>query len=353
MDRIPPRYALRGTDDVSRADDGSEAAFVVVRQTPSVISHRRPRIIGHRGAPALRPEHSAAGYRLAMAAEADFVEPDVVPSRDGVLVVRHEPVLDDTTDIASRPEFAARRGTAELDGARVEGWFANDLDWSEIRTLRTRERLPDLRPGSAAHDDEEHVLRLTDLVDLLREADGRTGLVIELKHPTEAAALGLDLVDALERELDGRWDTPALRGVVFESFGWDVLRRLRERGLPGRLVALVDGADGGGDAGAEGDARDLALVDGLASWADGVSVDHGRLGLDGGEVEGSRGRRLVAAAHERGLEVYTYTLRTEDQFLPDAYRGRPEAHWRAVAATGLDAVFADDPGRVRAAFDAT
>lgn len=326
--------------------------FVRVVHTSRVSTHRPPHVIGHRGAPALRPEHSASGYRLAVEAGAEFVEPDVVPSRDGVLVVRHEPVLDETTDIAARPEFADRRGSFEVDGARIDGWFANDLDWDEIRTLRTRERLPRLRPGSAAHDDEDRVLRLRELVELLDEADGATGLVIELKHPSLAEELGLDLVEALERELEGRWDAPSMRGLVFESFEWDVLRRLRERGLPGRLVALVEGTDGTGP---DARARDLELLDSLAPWADGVSVFHERLELGGAAddptlVASTRGAHLVREAHERGLAVFTWTLRSEDEFLPASFAGRPDDYARAIAATGLDAVFADDPGRARQAF---
>lgn len=320
--------------------------------TRGVNTNARPLVIGHRGAPALRPEHSASGYRLAVEAGADFVEPDVVPSRDGVLVVRHEPVLDETTDVAARPDFADRRGSFEVDGTRIDGWFANDLDWTELRTLRTRERLPRLRPMSAAHDDEDRVLRLRELVDLLDEAQGTTGLVIELKHPALAQDLGLDLVDALERELDGCWERPSMRGLVFESFEWDVLRRLRDRGIPGRLVALVEGTDGTGE---EAWGRDLDLLDSLAPWADGVSVGHARLELDAladdpSLAAATRGAHLVRAAHERGLDVFTWTLRSEDEFLPSSFAGRPDDYARAIAATGLDAVFADDPARARRAF---
>lgn len=335
-----PRYATRMCRTTGSASR-SQAPFRRVRHHRRVTQQNRPRIIGHRGAPAVRPEHSASAYRAAVAAGADAVEPDVVPTRDGVLAVRHEPVLDGTTDVADRADLAGRRATHRIEGEDVTGWFANDLDWDEVRSLRARERLPGLRPDSARHDGEEPVLRLRELVELLGEADGRTGLVIELKHPAFAREVGHDLLDAVERELDGRWGDDAMAGLVWESFEHDELRRLRERGLPGRVVALVDGVDG----------DDAALLDELATWADGVSVSDRRLGLDGGDPADSRGRRLVDGAHARGLEVFTWTLRPEDEFLPDAYRGRPEEYWRDVAATGVDAVFADDPARARAVFD--
>ena len=135
----------------------------------------RPLVIGHRGAPGYRPEHSRSSYDLALAMGVDAVEPDIVVSKDGVLVVRHENEISGTTDVADRPEFADRRTTKTVDGAELTGWFTEDFTWDELATLRCRERLPQLRPASASFDDEQPVLRLRDVLDLVRDAVARAG----------------------------------------------------------------------------------------------------------------------------------------------------------------------------------
>lgn len=298
-------------------------------------------VIGHRGAPSLFPEHSASSYRAALRAGASAVEPDVVPTRDGVLLIRHDVHLADTTDIADRAELASLR--------RDGDWFCDDLDWSTARNLRCRERLPQLRPRSAAHDGEDTVMRLRELVDLV-EHEGRGGLVVEIKHDAQALSLGFDMATLLAEELAGRLDSPALAGMRIESFEAGVLMRLQERDFPGRRILLIEDADA--DAlgrGEEGRARlTSAGLDDAAAFCEGISVRDTLLGVTDDEP-GRRGRELVHAARERGLEVLTYTLRTEDEFLPPGYAGRPEDYWRAVAATGVDGVFADDPAAVTAA----
>jgi glycerophosphoryl diester phosphodiesterase len=146
----------------------------VTRRIPPDVSPTespvRPLLIGHRGAPGYRPEHTASSYRLAFAMGVDAVEPDVVATADGVLVLRHENEISGTTDVADRPEFADRRTTKRVDGARLTGWFTEDFTWAELTTLRCRERIPALRPGSAEHNDTEPILRLSDLLDLVEEA---------------------------------------------------------------------------------------------------------------------------------------------------------------------------------------
>ncbi|GGA63365.1 glycerophosphoryl diester phosphodiesterase [Pseudoclavibacter endophyticus] len=322
-----------------------------------------PALIGHRGAPAYRPEHTEAAYRLAIAQGADYVEPDIVPTRDGVLMVRHEPLLDHTTDVLRFDEFASRRRTVDLGGFRAEGLFTPDFDWAELRRLRAIEPMPGLRAASAAHDRQQGVLRLRDLVELVGEAREAAGdgarvcrLVIELKHTDVFAAAGLDLIDLLERELDGLWESPALEGVVWESFERDALRRLRAGAAPGAVVALMAERGGPHDVPGSTYADELtpAGLDALAGWADGISVSTPLLGVRDASTAADpvEGRALVGTAHERGLQVATYTLRPEDRFLPDALAGRPEEHWRGILRTGVDAVFADAPDRVRALIDA-
>lgn len=298
-------------------------------------------VIGHRGAPSLFPEHSASSYRAALRAGATAVEPDVVPTRDGVLLIRHDGHLADTTDIADRPDLVQLR--------RGDDWFCFDLDWSTARTLRCRERLPRLRPASAAHDGEEPVMRLRELVALV-EAEGRGSLVVELKHDAIALSLGFDIAALLADELAPCAGSPALQGLRIESFEAGALRRLGARDFPGRRILLVEDADaeqlGKGEEG-RGRLTEAGLDD-AATFCAGISVRDTLLGVTD-DVPGERGRALVRSARERGLEVLTYTLRAEDEFLPAAFAGRPEDYWRALAATGVDGVFADDPARVIAA----
>src|SRR5689334_6275048 len=158
------------------------------------MPRRTPLVIGHRGAPGYRPEHSRSSYDLALAFGVDAVEPDIVVSADGVLVVRHENEISGTTDVADRPEYAGRRTTKTVDGAELTGWFAEDFTWDELSTLRCRERLPKVRPTSATFDDQQPVLRLREVLDLVREgslAQGREiGVVLEIKHATYFASAG-------------------------------------------------------------------------------------------------------------------------------------------------------------------
>ena len=169
------------------------------------MPRRTPLVIGHRGAPAYRPEHSRSSYDLAFAMGVDAVEPDVVVSKDGVLVVRHENEISGTTDVADRPEFADRRATKMIDGAELTGWFTEDFTWDELSTLRCRERLPKLRPSSATFDDEQPVLRLRDVLDLVRAASleqGRElGVVLEIKHATYFSSIGWDVAALVAAEL--------------------------------------------------------------------------------------------------------------------------------------------------------
>lgn len=318
----------------------------------------RPDLIGHRGAPAYRPEHTADGYRLAIAQGCDFVEPDVVPSRDGVLVVRHEPMLDGTTDIGQYPNLVARRTEVEIDGHRVRAAFAQEYQWSELQRLRAIEPMPELRRDSARHDGIGRVLRLRDLVELLageRGAGRSCGLVIELKHTHAFAVAGFDLVDLLERELDGWWGHEVLDGLVIESFERDALRRLHERGTNAAIVALLGDRGGPADRPNRTYAQELEPegLDALAEWTDGISVATSLLGVHDARTaaDPTAGRALVQAAHARDLQVATYTLRPEDRFLPAELAGQPEVYWRGILATGVDAVFADAPDRVRAVID--
>ncbi|MFM8940096.1 MAG: glycerophosphodiester phosphodiesterase family protein, partial [Phenylobacterium sp.] len=168
-------------------------AFMASARTASAES--RPQVVAHRGASGYRPEHTAGAYLLAIAQGADVIEPDLVLTKDGALVARHENEIGGTTDIASRPEFASRRRVQEIDGERVEGWFTEDFTLAELKTLRARERLPQLRPDSARHDGEDGLLTFAEVAALARKESARTGRTIglcpEMKHPAHFRRLGM------------------------------------------------------------------------------------------------------------------------------------------------------------------
>lgn len=314
----------------------------------------RPLIIGHRGAPGLRPEHTESSYRLAFEAGVDAVEPDVVVSSDGVLLVRHENEISSTTDVAARPEFASRRTTKTVDGEKLTGWFAEDFTWAELATLRTRERVPELRPENAAFDGAEPILRLRDVLELADAEGERLGrpfsLVIELKHVHFLAQQGHDLVELLLAELRRcGWANRPGRLIV-ESFELGPLDRLRESGLPALLVFLMEHAGAPADerasAGRKARSYDWyrsdAGLDALSGRVDGVS-------LAKRDVLGDPG--VVARAHARGLGVFVWTLRPENRFLARALRSGSDAaawgdwgdEWAKLRAAGVDGVFVDHP----------
>lgn len=335
------------------------------------MSRRRPLVIGHRGAPGYLPEHTRSSYELALRQGVDAVEPDVVFTADGVAVIRHENEIGSTTDVATRPEFAARRTTKTIDGVELTGWFTEDFTWAELATLRCRERLPRLRPGSAAHDDTEPPMRLRELLDLVRDAGRARGLdigvVLEIKHATTFAGLGIDVAGTVAAELRAAgWGDGELPLYV-ESFEETVLGELRALGIRATYVYLLE---------AEGRAYDLVARDGrsaptyadqlgpsgldrLAASVDGISLDKSiilasvrrpeeRRGWFG---RGSEAAPVVARAHARGLRVFTWTCRPENAFLSPGFRrgrdkgafGDYEGEWRAIAAAGVDGVFVDHP----------
>ena len=199
-------------------------------------AHSYPLVVGHRGAPGYRPEHTRAAYELAFALGADAVEPDLVATRDGVLVLRHENDISETTDVAAHPEFADRRTTKEIDGVVLTGWFTEDFTWAELSTLRARERVPSLRQTSASFDRRYPLLRFRDLVDIVDRASDDAarllGIVAELKHATYFESIGLPLDELVDAELSetGWGDNPEL---IVESFEKTVLAKLYHRGYRG------------------------------------------------------------------------------------------------------------------------
>ncbi|MCP1503271.1 glycerophosphoryl diester phosphodiesterase [Curtobacterium herbarum] len=320
----------------------------------------QPLVIAHRGASGYRPEHSRSAYELAIELGADAIEPDLVPTKDGVLVLRHENEVSGTTDVADRPEFRDRRTTKTIDGHRLTGWFTEDFTWDEVRTLRTRERLPELRRASRQHDGEDTVLRLEDLLAILDAAPRPVGLVAEVKHASAFAAAGFPMASLLDDVLG----TAGWRGddrLTVESFEKGVLRQVAEHGTGGRLVYLQEArgaaadevaADGSAATTYAAERTDAALAR-LATEFHGVSVDLPTLmaGVDTRAVDdpGPVRSDMVDRAHAVGLAVYTWTLRPENRFLPAALRrggelaalGDWERWFTSVLRTGVDGVFAD------------
>lgn len=332
------------------------------------MHRRQPLVIGHRGASGYRPEHSRSAYDLALAMGVDAVEPDVVVSKDGVLVVRHENEISGTTDVADRPEFAARRTTKKVDGLALTGWFTEDFTWEELATLRCRERLPQIRPSSASFDDQQPLLRLRDVLDLVRaaglEQGRRIGVVVEVKHASYFEGIGLGIAPLLAAEFaEAGWGSGELPLVV-ESFEQTVLGQLRALGIPGAYIYLLEGAGRpfdqvlalGPRAASYRHGATPAGLDELVGQVDGISVAKRMLLEPDRDVHGDDRRvehgapsPLVAAAHARGLQVFTWTLRPENQFLAPAFRARGgraafgdyESEWAIIRDSGVDGVFVD------------
>lgn len=261
-----------------------------------------PLVIGHRGASGHRPEHTSLAYRLAWRSGADSVEPDVVSTRDGVLVCRHDLDLARTTDVADRPEFAHRRRRMTVDGREVDGWFVSDFDLDEVRQLRARERWPRRRPASARYDGHVGVLTLEELLDLRVQESARAGrelgVHIELKHPEVFADLGMPLHEPLLDLLRSRGLTSPLAAATVMSFDADVLRLLR-REVDTDLVQLIDRDQ-------PVKRRRLQRIGGYAT-AVGLHKDHA-LVRDRTDRTGRPGA-AVGKAFGAGLDVLVWTLR--------------------------------------------
>jgi glycerophosphoryl diester phosphodiesterase len=286
-----------------------------------------PLVLAHRGASGYLPDHTLEAYALAIAQGADFIEPDLVATKDGVLVARHENELSRTTDVAER--FPDRRTVKTIDGQRVEGWFSEDLTLAELKTLRARQPLPD-RPHD--HDGRYVVPTFDEICAFVaskeKELGRRIGVVPETKHPSYFDALGLSLEEPLVRTLAAYgYDGPEDPLIVqsFETANLVELRRMT--GV--RLLRLVD------------DERELLTADGLRTirtFADAVGLPKQALiGADG------KPTTVVADAHAAGLEVHVYTFRNEPASVSAWANGDPIAELKRFYALGVDAVFADFP----------
>ncbi|WP_161602636.1 glycerophosphodiester phosphodiesterase [Thermomonospora catenispora] len=345
-------------------------AAVVDRAAPAAADRiGRPVVIAHRGASGLRPEHTLAAYRMAIAQGADYIEPDLVMTKDRRLVARHDNWLADSTDVEDRPEFADRKKTKTVDGVTRTDWFTEDFTLAELRTLRTEERIPELRPDNTVFNGLEPIPTLEEVLELARRHG--VGVYPETKHPTYFDGIGLSMEEPLVAALHKYgFDSPRDK-VFIQSFETSNLRELR-RLTKVRLVQLIDGSGAPYDLVKSGDPRtyaDLVKPAGLkwiSSYADGIGpatgwiipVDSaGRLG---------RPTALVRDARRYGLTVHTWTIRNENEFLPVDHRQGNTAAPGYRSATGdvggwvsrlyrqgVNGVFCDDPSACVSARAAT
>jgi glycerophosphoryl diester phosphodiesterase len=339
------------------------AAAAALAALPALAAPKtRPLIIAHRGASGERPEHTLMGYRLAIAEGADFIEPDLVPTKDGHLVVRHENEIGGTTDVARHAEFAGRKTTKTIDGQQITGWFTEDFTLAELKTLRARERLPQLRPGSAAYDGREPIPTFQEMVDLAKSETRRLGRPIgvypEMKHPTYFASVGLPLEHRLLAALKAN-DLDSKGAPVFvQCFEVGALKTFRTLSKA-RLIQLVSREGGPADLPTVTYAQMTtpAGLKAVAAYADGLGPEYPMVIPTAADGALAPATSLVADAHAVGLAVHPWTVRAENAFLPKAlWRGTsPQEHgdvaslYKALFATGIDGLFSDFPGLAAAA----
>ena len=328
-------------------------AALLLAAPPAVAQDSEMVIIAHRGSSAERPEHTLAAYERAIDQGADYIEPDLVATKDLVLVSRHENELSGTTDVASREEYEDRRREKTIDGRLVAGWFTEDFTLAELRTLRAKERIPSLRPANARFDGLYQVPTLAEIVNLVRAKEAATGrrigLYPELKHPTFMLQnAGIDMVDLLLRDLRDLGITPA-DPVFIQSFEIAPLQRLKQRGGGFRLVQLVAPGEGPADEPAMRYAEMVTptgLIE-VAKYADAVGA-HIALVLNPDGTPTS----LVADAKAAGLAVHAWTVRPENDFLPAMLRTGTDPKGRGcgdvklaalLKSAGVAGVFSDGP----------
>ncbi len=307
----------------------------------------RPLVIAHRGASGHRPEHTLESYGLAIEMGADYIEPDLVMTRDHALVARHENEIGGTTDVAER--FPDRRRTQVIDGARVTGWFTEDFTLAELKALRARERIATRPP---AFDGRFEVPTFDEILDLVRSREQSTGRTIgvypETKHPSHFAAIGLPLEDSLLATLDRHGYRTRDDAVFIQSFETGNLRALHGRTTI-RLVQLlnIEGAppdlEAAGDTRRAGDFVTPRSLRDIATYADAIGAHKALVLPPRPAGTPPHPTTLVHDAHAAGLAVHVWTMRSDAPFLGAEYRGDPAAEWRAFASLGVDGIFGDFP----------
>ena len=341
-------------------------------------------VVAHRGASGYLPEHTLEGYKMAIEMGADFIEPDLVVTKDGVLIARHEPMLSGTTDVANRPEFASRKTTRKVDGVDTNDWFASDFTLAEIKQLRAKQAMAD---RDQSKNGQFQIPTFQEVIDLAKKegaARGRAiGIAPETKHPTFHAALGLPIEDRLVNVLKEAGWGDASAPVVIQSFEVANLKYLNTR-IDVKLAQLLDAEDVDKDGNivlnapyaqpydfvVVGDKRtykDLLTKEGLAevkSYADILAPwkpyilptkqmdqnNDGKADDLNGDGKSDEQDRVLASptnvvkdAHAAGLQVFTWTFRNEPKRLASTFKGDPAAEYKAFYALGVDGLFSDFP----------
>jgi glycerophosphoryl diester phosphodiesterase len=341
----------------------TEAAAISLSRTPT-LNGELPIVIGHRGASGYRPEHTLAAYELAIAMGADYIEPDLVPTKDGVLVARHEnaiaivdpttdAIIEATTNVAELPQFADRKTTKVIDGVSITGWFTEDFTLAELKTLKARERIPQIRPQNVAFNDQFEIPTLQEVIDLAKrksEETGRTiGIYPETKHPTYFDSIGLSLEEPLVRTLNENGYIGADAPVFVQSFEVSNLQFLDTlTDVP--LVQLFGGASQrpfdfivSGDTRTYGDLATPTGLGAIANYASGIGPSK-RLIIPVDENNQLLSpTSLVSDAHAAGLLVHPYTFRDENVFLARDYNGNPQLEYEQFFNLGIDGLFSDNP----------
>jgi glycerophosphoryl diester phosphodiesterase len=328
---------------------------LVMAAAAMMLTGAAPIVIGHRGASGERPEHTIASYTQAIADGADFVEPDLVSTKDHVLVARHENEISGTTDVAAHPEFAGRKTTKTIDGQQVTGWFTEDFALAELKTLRARERLPQLRPQNTQYDGQFDIPTLTEIIALVQAAPRKVGIYPETKHPSYFAAIGLPLEPPLLAALTAAGYKHRSDPIFIQSFETANLKALR-KATDLSLIQLIETG-----VSADGVSYDAMLTPAglatIATYADGIGPNKDRIFPRDAAGKLVPATPLIADAHAAGLKVHPWTFRSENYFLPADFRstGGPAAHGDAAAeyrlfyAAGVDGVFSDYPAAAVAA----
>jgi glycerophosphoryl diester phosphodiesterase len=362
---------------------GLLAGAPALAQTFKTLDGKPPLVIGHRGASGYLPEHTLEAYRLAIQQGADFIEPDLVMTKDGYLIARHEPMLGATTDVGDKPEFASRKRKMMVDGVETEDWFAGDFTIVEIRQLRAKQQM---KERDQSHNGKYIVPTLQEVIDLAKAETTRLGRTIgvypETKHPTFHNAIGLSLEPSLVAVLNANGWTTKDAPVIVQSFEVANLKFLR-RLTSVRLVQLVDADDVDANGGivlkapserpydfvVTGDRRTFAdlvtkeglreiktYADGVGPWKPFIISSRQTMGPDGKPVDLNKDGKIdeqdrtllpptsvVADAHAAGLFVHTWTFRSEPRRLASDYKGDPVNEYRAFFGLGVDGLFSDFP----------
>jgi glycerophosphoryl diester phosphodiesterase len=323
----------------------------------------RPVIIAHRGASGERPEHTLAAYKRAIEQGADYIEPDLVMTKDDVLVIRHENEISGTTDVADHPEFADRRTSKTIDGRPVIGWFTEDFTLAELKTLHARERLPQLRPANGGWMGER-IATFDEALALLRGTGRAVGIYPETKHPSYFAAIGKPMEKALVAALARAGYTKRDDPVFIQSFEVSNLKALR--GMTQlRLVQLIDAQEAPWDQSEAGSGMTVtqmlspAGLKAIAAYADAIGPN--KLLIEPRDAAGQAlpPTRLITDAHDAGLLVHPWTFRSENIFLPagdrigenQGARGDAAAEYRRFFGYGVDGLFSDFPAEAIGVLD--